>query len=111
MVSSRAWFALAVAGVLGLLYIGHELHRSDDAAWQLPAGNTAMAQERGKDGGLFFRPTASSGDIGSSIAKVPGGWFVVAYETRLFGGSGNGGGMGITFLPDPEHKWDGKSLK
>ncbi|CAN2049582.1 conserved hypothetical protein [Candidatus Magnetomoraceae bacterium gMMP-13] len=30
-------------------------------------------------------------------AKVPGGWLVYWYE-------------GITFYPDPNHKWDGTSL-
>ncbi len=34
-------------------------------------------------------------------AKVPGGWLVV---TALI----TGGGM--TFYPDPEHRWDGSSL-
>lgn len=30
--------------------------------------------------------------------KVPGGWLVMVY------------GSGVTFYPDPEHKWDGSSL-
>ena len=38
-------------------------------------------------------------------AKVLGGWFVVVNAHY-----GNGGGAGLTFMPDPEHKWDGKSL-
>jgi len=39
-------------------------------------------------------------------AKIPGGWLVAwkVYE----GGSSLGGG--ITFYPDPNHKWDGNSL-
>ncbi len=35
-------------------------------------------------------------------AKVPGGWLV--------GIGGNGMFSGITFYPDPHHKWDGSSL-
>jgi hypothetical protein len=31
-------------------------------------------------------------------AKVPGGW-LVAYDN------------GMTFVPDPEHQWDGNSLE
>lgn len=34
-------------------------------------------------------------------AKVPGGWLVA---TRSYDSGG------VTFLPDPEHEWDGHSL-
>jgi len=34
-------------------------------------------------------------------AKIPGGWLV---------GRPDSGGTGTTFVPDPEHKWDGSSL-
>lgn len=37
--------------------------------------------------------------------KVPGGWLV--FYTRGLGGLGD---SGLTFYPDPEHKWDGNSL-
>jgi hypothetical protein len=109
MVSSRAWFALAVAGVLGLFYVGHGLHSGQDAAWQLPAGNVATAQEAGKDDRLRFRPTnQSSSDEEKKIAKIPGGWLVmIRVRNRL----GEDAGVGLTFVPDPEHKWDGNSLK
>jgi len=33
-------------------------------------------------------------------AKVPGGWLVLVMHNA----------SGITFFPDPEHKWDGGSL-
>ena len=35
-------------------------------------------------------------------AKTPGGWLVLATW-----GAGRGG---LTFYPDPEHRWDGGSL-
>jgi hypothetical protein len=35
-------------------------------------------------------------------AKVPGGW-LVAIE--------NMSGLGLSFYPDPNHEWDGVSLK
>jgi hypothetical protein len=34
-------------------------------------------------------------------AKVPGGWIIVVRQIA---------GCGTTFMPDPEHKWDGASL-
>jgi hypothetical protein len=36
-----------------------------------------------------------------SRAKISGGWLIVST-------SNNGGG--VTFYPDPEHKWDGGSV-
>lgn len=33
-------------------------------------------------------------------AKIPGGWLVGMPEAAY----------GMTFVPDPEHKWDGNSL-
>ena len=35
-------------------------------------------------------------------AKIPGGWLLVS--------TSNAGG-GVTFYPDPEHKWDGGSVE
>ena len=35
-------------------------------------------------------------------AKVPGGWLLIA--------TSNTGG-GVTFYPDPEHKWNGGSVE
>ncbi len=35
-------------------------------------------------------------------SKVPGGWLVGASYTTE--------GIGLTFLPDPNHEWDGNSL-
>lgn len=37
-------------------------------------------------------------------AKVPGGWLFILWWGAAYDGSG------ITFIPDPEHKWDGNSL-
>ena len=33
-------------------------------------------------------------------AKVPGGWFLLVADNAT----------GLTFYPDPEHKWDGACL-
>jgi hypothetical protein len=34
-------------------------------------------------------------------AKIPGGWLVVSTSSS---------GGGVTFYPDPQHKWDGGSV-
>ena len=34
-------------------------------------------------------------------AKIPGGWLVISISSS---------GGGVTFYPDPEHKWDGGSV-
>ena len=36
-------------------------------------------------------------------AKVPGGWLVISQFYV-------GGAHGLTFLPDPEHRWNGGSV-
>jgi hypothetical protein len=40
-------------------------------------------------------------EVRVSRAKVPGGWLIVVEQA---------GGEGLTFMPDPEHKWSGGSL-
>ena len=44
--------------------------------------------------------TLSAGTM-MNRAKIPGGWLLVS--------TSNTGG-GVSFYPDPEHKWDGGSL-
>ena len=44
-------------------------------------------------------------------SKIPGGWLVrIDYDLADFGAHG-GTGTSITFVPDPEHKWDGGSVE
>jgi hypothetical protein len=53
-------------------------------------------------------------------AKVPGGWLVIFFELRVeeywanmqqnFSGAWGAGFGGLTFVPDPSHRWDGNSL-
>lgn len=38
--------------------------------------------------------------------QVPGGWLL-----SLTDANGTGRGIGITFVPDPNHEWDGNSLE
>ena len=39
-------------------------------------------------------------------SKIPGGW-LVRFETHYV----QSGAGGLTFVPDPNHQWDGSSLK
>lgn len=53
-------------------------------------------------------------------AKVPGGWLVIFFELRTeeywanmrenFSEVWAAGFGGLTFVPDPNHSWDGNSL-
>jgi len=38
-------------------------------------------------------------------AKVPGGWLVTSSKNDR-----DQGGSGITFVPDPDHQWDGRAI-
>jgi hypothetical protein len=41
-------------------------------------------------------------------AKIPGGWLVLMQKHNVrYRGWGYGG---ITFVPDPDHEWDGSSI-
>jgi len=41
-------------------------------------------------------------------AKVPGGWLVMTkYDAEKYDAGGTS--TGITFVPDPQHAWDGSS--
>jgi hypothetical protein len=105
--SSRAWFVLATAAVLGLFYVGHGLHENGDPS-ALPT-SMAFGQEPAKavfrwrdlDRALWL-----GGD--SYRAKVPGGWLVLVRALQRDGNSTPGG---LTFVPDPEHTWDGSTLQ
>lgn len=46
----------------------------------------------------------------SNRAKVPGGWLIYICDHGSQRGSGGWGHGGLTFYPDPKHKWDGISL-
>jgi hypothetical protein len=102
MLSSRAWFRVAIAGVLGLFYVGSNL-RSKTPSF---ARNTAFGQEVPVER-LKWEGLAGNSQWGTvhSRTKIPGGSLVES----LYSNS-NGIGDGLAFVPDPEHKWDGNSL-
>jgi hypothetical protein len=50
---------------------------------------------------LKFEKLEVDGPTRVNRAKIPGGWLLVVMS--------NSGG-GVTFYPDPEHKWDGESV-
>ncbi len=43
-------------------------------------------------------------------SKIPGGWLVTARPSEISSFGESKAGAGITFVPDPEHRWDGTSL-
>jgi hypothetical protein len=49
-------------------------------------------------------PKDASRPRDASRAKIPGGWLFIVWWGPTYDGSG------ATFIPDPEHKWDGNSL-
>lgn len=48
---------------------------------------------------LVFESLPTTGLSRCLRAKVPGGWLVATFERSA-----------ITFVPDPQHVWDGSSL-
>jgi len=102
MVSSRAWFALAVVGVLGLFYVGYGLQSGPPGL----ASTAAFGQEAPAEK-LKWERLAGNPQWGTvhSRSKIPGGWLVESLYS-----SASGIGEGLAFVPDPEHKWDGNSL-
>ena len=96
---SRAWFALAVAAVLGLFYVSYGQDVKVKPLFEQPAEPMPATVK-------WETPSpARPGSRGMSRSKIPSGWLV---ETRH--STSNGMGIGLTFVPDPEHKWDGNSL-
>ena len=89
----RRYAALAVlgAGVLCGLLLGPRSQAQDEGAptplvWEeVPAENNLSA-------------------VRTLRARVPGGWLVHTKETWGTA-NGNGIGVGLTFLPDPQHTW------
>jgi hypothetical protein len=116
---SRAWFALAVAGVLGLFYVGAGLRGGPTVGvafgqdsnepniaarlkWEMLAGNAAGATPNNLKAAPPSRVYRS---------KIPGGWLVETYRPAFRDGLVAANGVGLAFVPDPEHKWDGNSLQ
>ncbi|MDR9768112.1 hypothetical protein RJP56_18790 [Shewanella baltica] len=54
---------------------------------------------------LNWEALKNNGGLGSSKytyrTKVLGGWLISSFVSE---------GMGLTFIPDPKHEWDGNSL-
>ncbi|MCL1067216.1 hypothetical protein L2735_10395 [Shewanella olleyana] len=55
---------------------------------------------------IFWETLKNKGENGSSQftyrAKVPGGWLISSASANH--------GIGLTFIPDPNHDWDGNSI-
>jgi hypothetical protein len=75
------------------------------------ASGQSLSQETGKTSAATIDWKLFSDD-GSNVCyrtKVPGGWLILIRCVN--GPNHRGEGVGTTFLPDPEHKWDGANVK
>jgi len=104
---SRAWFALAVAAVLGLFYVGAGLQSgspSGIAQGQEVKVKPLFEQPAARKPSLQFHYVGRNNNSDIYRAKIPGGWLISATEnTRQ-------NGLSVAFVPDPDHNWDGNSL-
>jgi hypothetical protein len=112
MISSRAWYLLGVGVVLGLFYVGLGL-RDEPALYRFLGDSAVVAQEPAKKDAVLWAGLPNRGmGLNSEInrAKVPGGWLVFV-SVQSPSRAGESAGSGLTFVPDPEHKWDGTSAQ
>ena len=106
---------VAVVGVATLLYATYAVHVSQA---QTPSGQQAAGEaEKATSPQLVFKYMGTGGgkpyNVSLSRSKVPGGWLIIAISDLQGGGHGPGSNTaagGLTFYPDPDHKWDGSSL-
>jgi hypothetical protein len=66
---------------------------------RVAAQGVVVAAEAGA--AIQWEELASSSPLRTWRAKVPGGWLLAA---------GGGGAAGLTFYPDVDHSWDGRTL-
>ena len=90
------------AGFLRFVYLGEAYHvpLSELQGYYHPIGESpapASAAEPAPTAPRTLEFQSLKSNLSAKRAKVPGGWLVVI-------------GDGVTFLPDPAHKWDGSSL-
>ena len=66
-----------------------------------------MFSKKEYKGTLIWENLKNEGVSGHSSlrTKMPGGWLVMISDERGMGGSG------ATFIPDPDHKWNGNSKR
>jgi hypothetical protein len=112
MISSRAWYLLGVCVVLGLLYVGLGL-RDETASHRFLGDSAVVAQEPAKKEAILWYAVPSRGMKSNSEihrAKVLGGWLVFVSVDSPFRAN-EFTGSGLTFVPDPDHRWDGVSAR
>ena len=111
MVSPRAWFVLATIAIAALLYVGTGLRRERQFSGPAASAGTLYAQEANKHA-LVWNEVPSFGILpGSAMyrTKITGGWLVFGVIPSAR--NSEPVASGLTFVPDPDHKWDGTSLK
>ena len=102
MKEQRFWKCAAVTAIGVGIYIGHGLHGSPN----IDTGRAAYAVEPQEKPGkakatLTWQNIEDVGSTSNFRSKIPGGWLVNIVGRQ---------GVGLTFVPDSEHKWDGTSV-
>jgi hypothetical protein len=95
-------------GVLGTILVGQVLGPSTTPV----GGATAFAQESRADTVLRWETVKTNEtDLSKTLrrAKIPGGWLVIAVCAPGLH-EGDPSGVGLTFVPDSHHQWNGGTL-
>jgi hypothetical protein len=58
------------------------------------------------DSKIKWEKLGSEQNLETYRSKVPGGWLITVRT-----GAGAWAGLGVSFMPDPDHSWDGCSLE
>jgi hypothetical protein len=107
---SRNWLMFVVALIASLYVFGGGAGQGLAPPGAAPGG-IAVAQQPAAHDALLWDSVTTRGLGVARIyrAKVPGGW-LVSMDAQSFQ-PGNDTVAGLTFVPDPDHKWTGASLK
>lgn len=94
----------------GARYLGATLTKLEKTAPHIPSVSTQdspATEPPSSEHALTFDYVKTKGDGAPAIlrAKIPGGWLVKGQFRQ-----GDSAGFGLTFVPDPDHAWDGTSL-
>lgn len=103
---TRSMFSTAL-GVLGLVALLYALYVVQTAQAQPSSSGKPEVRKVKEQPAATVRfeelRTLNSAHWGIYRSKVPGGWLVASF--------GHSGDMALTFYPDPDHKWDGNSIR
>lgn len=94
--NSIFWKVLAVAAVASVFYVGYGLQELRDSHSQQSV--VAVEGERTANDWEYVNFELPKGS--NARRAVPGGWLLTLYQKK-----GDADVFGVTFVPDPDHKW------